>query len=173
MCSLDRTEGVKLKGCRRASWSMTGLSREAYSCFSSQYCLICLCACICKKVHCCFLGISCRLALKEATGKAWKQQEVELRDSWHFSPTEASEEVMLYRHGLILSLFTNTGVTCSFQGDTKASSVFCIYLLSIRIVFLQFYSVTTIKWPLLCHFRVYAVNENEQSEQHSDSQGSC
>lgn len=63
------------------------------------------------------------------------------------SHREAGEESI---HRMISASFTNTKATCSFLGDKEASSFFCIYLLSIRIVFLWFYSVTAIKWPLLC-----------------------
>lgn len=62
------------------------------------------------------------------------------------SHREESDESI---HRKISASFTNTKATCSFLGDKEAGSFFCIYLLSIRIVFLRFYSVAAIKRPLV------------------------
>lgn len=70
---------------------------------------------------------------------------------------EASEEGI---RGMISASFTSTKATCSFLGDKEAGSFF--YLLSFRIIFLCFYSVASIKRPLLCPLQTEALNEDEQ-----------
>lgn len=125
---------------------------------------IALFVCVHTSVKLCVVSLSVSLSSCVSQGLAFRerQRRAGSNEGWNGEIVGISIPQRGKRRRISAS-FTNTKATCSFLGDREASSFFCIYLLSIRIVLLWFYSVAAIKWPLLRLLKTEALNEDEQS----------